>query len=297
MPTQQPSAVLGLATPAQAKTLDTLLRNESDVAYRRRVRRMLAYLELQPGLTVLDCGMGMGFYSRAISELFPDTAVYGIDYEQKVLLYAQQQLAGRRVAIARGDIHHLPFAAESFDRVVMSEVLEHLTDDSEALHQVARVMKRGAILALTVPNQHYPYWYDPISRVAEDVFHRPIRQGPFAGIWANHERLYTRQQVVDVIAAAGLVIEQVEELTHYCFPATQTIVYTVGKGLIEHNLLPAFILKSTHRFHGPENKASPWNPINWVLGLFHWIDQFNEDPDLMGKQRTFVNIAVKARKV
>jgi SAM-dependent methyltransferase len=304
----------GQATPArpdQAQILDSLLRNESDVAYRRRVRRMVAYLELdRPVLaelpsgpiaghapTVLDCGMRMGFYSRVISELGPDIALYGIDYEEKVLRYAQHQLAGRRVVITRGDIHHLNFADDSFDRVVMSEVLEHLADDSGALQQVHRVMKPGAILALTVPNRHYPYWYDPINRVAEDVFRRPVRRGPFAGIWANHERLYDRQQVVDVITRAGFVIDQVEELTHYCFPATQTLVYTVGKGLIEHNLLPVFIARSTHRFQGRENRDSPWNPINWVLGLFHWIDHFNENPALMARQRAFVNIAVKARKV
>jgi len=283
--------------PDEQTLLEGLLRNESDVAYRRRVRRMLAYLDLRPAITLLDCGMGMGFYSRAISELYPAITIYGIDYDEKVLRFAQQQLAGRRVVITRGDIHHLHFADESFDRVVMSEVLEHLADDAQALRQVVRVLKPGGILALTVPNRHYPYWYDPINRIAEDVFHRPIRQGPFAGIWANHVRLYDRQQVVDVIARAGLAIECVEELTHYCFPATQTIVYTLGKGLIERNLLPSFIARSTHRFQGQQNKGSPWNPINWVLRLFRWIDHFNEDPVRMAGRRTFVNIAVKARKV
>jgi ubiquinone/menaquinone biosynthesis C-methylase UbiE len=284
-------------TSKQAETLDRLLRNESDVAYKRRVRRMLSYLDLKPGLAVLDCGMGMGFYSLVMSELYPEIIVYGIDYEEKVLRYAQQQLAGRRVVVTRGDIHHLHFADDSFDRVVMSEVLEHLADDDGALRQIARVMKPGAILALTVPDCHYPYWYDPINRVAEGIFHRPIRQGPFAGIWANHERLYDRQQLVDTILRAGFVIDQVEQLTHYCFPATQFIVYTVGKGLIEHNMLPKAIARSTHRFQGHENKGSPWNPINWALGLFNWIDHFNEDPALMARQHTFINIAVKARKV
>ena len=305
-------------TQEQVNRLDTLLRNESDVAYKRRVRTMLSYLDLKPGQAILDCGCGMGFYLMAISEIFlvckqtgfnpPQSErglkpvwLCGIDYEEKVLSYAQGHLAERGVALARGDIHHLGFAAESFDRVLMSEVLEHLKDDEAALREVWRVMKPGAILALTVPHRHYPYWYDPLNRLAEGFWGRPIRRGPFAGIWANHERLYEPKQLLEVVERAGFVVERVEELTHYCFPGTQTIVYTFGKGLIEHNLLPEFISKSTHRFRGAENsrggfETRPYlNPINWALALFNWVDSFNKDQAL-ANQCTFVNIAIKARK-
>jgi ubiquinone/menaquinone biosynthesis C-methylase UbiE len=288
---------LARLSPAQTERLAVLLRNESDVAYKRRVRRMLAYLDLAPGLRVLDCGTGMGFYAKAILDLYPDCRVWGIDYEDNVLRYAQGHLAERGVGLVRGDIHHLPYAAEQFDRVLMSEVLEHLTDDVAALREVQRVMKPGAVLAMTVPSQHYPYWYDPINRLSEAARGRPIRRGPFAGIWANHERLYTVEQVVGAVEAAGFRIERVEQMTHYCFPATQTLVYTIGKGLIDHNLLPGFVGRSMHRFRGEDNAGSAVNPLNWVLALFNWIDHFNEDPERMARKNTFVNIAVQARKV
>lgn len=283
-------------TSAQWQTLHTLLRNESDVAYKRRVRTMLSYLDVQPGQTLLDCGCGMGFYLLVLSELFPSCRLSGVDCDQKALGHAQRYLAGRGIALLRGDIHHLSFAAESFDRVLMSEVLEHLKDDEGALREVWRVLKPGGILALTVPHRRYPYWYDPINRLAEGLWGRPIRRGPFAGIWANHERLYEPHQVRELVERAGFAVERLEELTHYCFPGTQTLVYTFGKGLIERNLLPDFISKSTHRFRGAENAGNPLNPIHWALALVNWVDSFNRDPYLAGK-RTFVNIAVKARKV
>ncbi len=284
-------------TPEQSQRLDQLLHNESDVAYKRRVRTVLSYLQPRPGQTILDCGTGMGFYLKAVSEITPGCRLAGIDYEEKVLRYAHGHLAERGALLIRGDIHNLAFADASFDGVIMSEVLEHLRDDEGALRQVRRVMKPGATLALTVPHRHYPYWYDPINRIAEDVFRRPIRRGPFAGIWANHERLYTPDQVMGVIEKAGFAVEAVEEITHYCFPATQTIVYTFGKTLIEHNLLPEFISRSTHRFRGAENRGSALNPFNWALALFNWVDHFNEDAARLSAKRTFVNIAVKARKV
>ena len=284
-------------TEEQSERLAVLLRNESDVAYKRRVRRMLSYLDLSPGQSVLDCGSGMGFYLKVILELFPGCRLYGIDRDEKALCYAQRHLARRDVLLTRGDVHRMGFASEIFDRVLMSEVLEHLADDAAALREVRRVMKPGAILAITVPHRRYPYWHDPINRFAEGVWGSPIRRGPFAGIWANHERLYDREQIVDAVEDAGFAVESVEELTHYCFPGTQTIVYTFGKGLIEHNLLPGVISRSTHRFQGADNSGSPLNPINWVLALFNWIDHFNESPARVAAKQTFVNIAVKARKV
>jgi ubiquinone/menaquinone biosynthesis C-methylase UbiE len=284
-----------LSTTTSQK-LERLLRNESDVAYKRRVRTMLAYLDLQPGQTLLDCGTGMGFYLKTISTLYPGLRLFGIDYEEKVLRFAQLHLPPE-IVITRGDIHQLAFATNSFDRVLMSEVLEHLADDERALREVWRVMKPGATLAMTVPYRRYPCWYDPINRVAEGLFRHPIRSGPFAGIWANHERLYEREQVLDVLRRTGFAIERVELLTHYCFPGTQTIVYTFGKGLIEHNLLPGFVAKSTHRFQGQENSGSRLNPINWVLALFNCIDRLNEDPSRLAGKDTFVNIAIQAKKV
>ena len=213
-----------------------------------------------------------------------------------MLRYAQSHLAEKGILLVVGDIQRMGYVSESFDRVVMSEILEHLDDDEAGLREVWRVMKPGAILAITVPHRHYPCWYDPINRVAEGLFRRPIRRGPFAGIWANHQRLYERDELVDLVERSGFAIECVEELTHYCFPGTQTIVYTLGKGLIEHNLLPEFISKSTHRFRGQENRGSLLNPINWMLALFDGIDHLNTDSFRMATKRTLVNISVKARK-
>jgi SAM-dependent methyltransferase len=51
----------------------------------------------------------------------------------------------------QGDGVRLPFADAGFDRVVVSEVLEHVADDRGALAEVARVVRPGGTIACTVP--------------------------------------------------------------------------------------------------------------------------------------------------
>ncbi len=49
------------------------------------------------------------------------------------------------------DIHALPWPDESFDIVVHSDTLEHVTNPVHALAECLRVLRRGGMLCLTVP--------------------------------------------------------------------------------------------------------------------------------------------------
>src|SRR5207253_2879063 len=61
--------------------------------------------------------------------------------------------AGAAIAV-RGDALALPFADATFDRVIVSEVLEHVTEDAAAIAELRRVLKPGGTVAVTVPR-----WY------------------------------------------------------------------------------------------------------------------------------------------
>jgi SAM-dependent methyltransferase len=278
----------------QQQTLDRLLRNEADVAYKRRARLLIEYLDPQPGDHILDCGCGMGFYLYVLTEL-GKFHLTGYDGDPQAMAFARRQLAGRGVGLLFGDIQRLALPDAAFDKILFTEVLEHLDDDLGGLRQLWRVLRPGGTLALTVPNALYPFLWDPINRVLEDWFQRPIRTGTFAGIWANHVRLYTRPQLEEVVTGAGFVIEDVRWLTHYCFPFSHNIVYGIGKPLIQRGLLPDFIAKSAHRFRSTENDGSWWNPMNWALGMFNQVDRLNERSGLANNPHS-MNIALRARK-
>ena len=50
-----------------------------------------------------------------------------------------------------GDALSLPFPDATFDRVICSEVLEHIPDDRGAMREILRVLRPGGTAAVTVP--------------------------------------------------------------------------------------------------------------------------------------------------
>ena len=277
---------------ADLSALDRILANEADMAYRRRARVLLDYLELRDGDRVFDGGCGMGFYLMAMSRL-RRVKLAGLDQDEKRLAWARREKVP--AALLSGDLERLPFAPESFDKVLMTEVLEHVTDDARALAEAFRVLRPGGVLALSVPHADYPVWWDPINRIWSAVGGAPIRSGPLVGMWTYHERLYRTPEVAQRIAGAGFTVERVEETTHFSFPLSHFLVYGVGKPLLERDLLPGGLRASADRFRGEQNSGTVFNPINAALRLFRAIDRLNERPSVASKS-TFVNVLVKARR-
>jgi glycosyltransferase involved in cell wall biosynthesis/ubiquinone/menaquinone biosynthesis C-methylase UbiE len=273
-------------------TLERLLTNEADMAFRRRAMTLLDYLDLHDGETVLDCGCGMGVYLMMMSKL-RNVRLFGVDGDVSRLNWAESETA--QAELASVDIHGLPFADNTFDKILMSEVLEHLADDRAAMREVYRVLKPGGILALSVPHADFPTWWDPFNKALEALDLPPMRgPGPIAGLWSNHWRLYRPAELRDVMRSAGFEIAQLQEQTHYSFPFIHFIVYSIGKPLIEYNLLPARLRNSADRFRGESNSGSLFNPINLGVRLFRRFDRRNDR--LNGDEQTFVNIVVKAHK-
>ena len=81
--------------------------------------------------------------------------------------------ADRYVGALRGDATKLPFADNTFDRVITSEVLEHIQDDVSAIAELARVVRPGGTLACTVPS----WWPEKINWMLSDEYHAPKSVG------------------------------------------------------------------------------------------------------------------------
>jgi SAM-dependent methyltransferase len=101
---------------------------------------------------------------------------------------------GAEADIKQGDALSLPFADAEFDRVVASEVLEHIPADTDAIAELARVLRPGGTMAVTVPR-----WLpEKVCWALSDAYHE---------VEGGHVRIYTGDELVAKLVAAGLVYE------------------------------------------------------------------------------------------
>ena len=104
----------------------------------------------------LDCGCAQGYYAAALAERGASTVV-GVDAIERLVAYADEQPHPPTVTFQVASAEHLPFADDSFDGVLMNEVLEHVADEEATLRELARVLRPGGHLALFSPNRWFPF--------------------------------------------------------------------------------------------------------------------------------------------
>lgn len=277
-----------------AASLEKLTRNEADMSFKRRVQTVFEWLPPNDEALYLDAPCGRGFYLKYYRTL-SRTRLIGLELETAVIRKAQRNVGHLpAIALAQGNIYHLPFPDATFDGVIVSEFLEHVEDDAQALREIYRVMKPGAVVAITVPNANYPFWWDPINKTLETLFKTKIRRGVLAGIWANHVRLYDLPRLRQVVEGAGFQIEAERAMTHHSMPFLHNIAYGIGMPLLESGLLPGSMAKAADRTTFAENSGSLLNPINLGVKIFNWFDRKNVLDEPL--DRSTVNLAMKGRK-
>lgn len=282
--------------PVDDKTIARMTRNEADMAFKKRVRTIFEWVPPpdDEDAVILDAGTGRGFYLnyyRYVSRV----RLVGIELEHDIIRRAQANVGHLPdISLLNATIYQLPFPANYFHAVILSEVLEHLEDDAAALKEIFRVLKPGGVVVLTVPNANYPFWWDPINKSLETLFKTKIRKGPLAGIWANHVRLYTMPELRRPVIDAGFVIEAERAFTHFSFPFIHNLVYGLGKPLLESGALPEQMANAADRTTFDQNRGSLLNPINLGLAILNLFDAPNKIDEPL--HRSTVNLCLKARK-
>jgi len=156
-------------------------------------------LDLRPGMTVLDLGCGEGrhafeAYRRGAHVVAVDWGQHEVETTKRwlgAIAGAAEAPARARYEVVRGDLTALPFPDSSIDRVIASEVLEHIPDDVAAFSEIARVLRPGGRVAVTVPR----YGPERICWALSDAYH--ANEG-------GHIRIYRGDVLRTRLAAAGL---------------------------------------------------------------------------------------------
>jgi SAM-dependent methyltransferase len=271
-----------------------MTRNEADMAFKKRVQTIFDWVEPSDDKLILDMPCGRGFYLNMIRYV-SNCRLVGAELDWDVILKAKRNVGHLPdITLNNANIYALPYKDNAFDAAILSEILEHVDDDVAALKEVYRVLKPGGVVAITVPNADYPFLWDPINWTLESLFRTHIQHGMFAGIWANHVRLYWRDDLRAAVLNAGFEVEEERSFTHYSFPFIHNLVYGIGKPLLESGMLPESMANAADRTTFDKNDGSLLNPINLGLKVLNFFDRknvINETPD-----RATVNLAIKGRK-
>ena len=140
---------------------------------------------------ILDIGCG----SSRIVQTLPQAV--GLDMQIRKLRWLRAP--GRQ--LVQGSLSDLPFADESFDAVICSEVIEHIPRDRIDLTDMVRVLAPGGRLVLGTPD--YGRW---IWRTLESLYKKVFPQG-YA---TEHINPYTRRELRMEIEKLGLVVLDVQ---------------------------------------------------------------------------------------
>ena len=146
-----------------------------------------AYEALRRGASVVACDLG-------VDELRQVRAVAGVMHDAGQVGPTDAGVGTVMLETANGDARRLPFADGAFDRVIASEVMEHIDDDDTAMAELTRVLRPGGTIAVTVPSL-FP---EKVCWSLSEDYLAPKAAG-------GHVRIYRRQQIVAMLRAAGMV--------------------------------------------------------------------------------------------
>ena len=193
-------------------------------------------LALRPGELVLDMGAGAG--RHAFETYRRGARIVALDYSLAELkdvssMFAAMDEAGEAPAggmatTVNGDARTLPFPDATFDRIITSEVLEHIDEDVTALGELMRVLKPGGTLAVTVPT-----WFpEKVCWAITDEYHAPFVEG-------GHVRIYTEAELRGKVRAAGLTLQGIDH-AHALHSPYWWLKCAVGPTNDEHPLVKAY---------------------------------------------------------
>lgn len=182
--------------------------------------------------SVLDAGCGTGITLEYVEQF---GRAFGVDDEMVALKFCKTRNAER---LTCAPIENLPFADASFDIVTCLDVIEHIEEDQIAISEIARVIRPGGLLIVTVPAFQI-FWSD------HDVIN-------------HHKRRYRRDQIRRLLAKSF----EIDLLSYYNTHLFPLAVLVRMLKRVEMMIWPSALRKVK-----AENTYLPRS----INGLFSWI--------------------------
>jgi SAM-dependent methyltransferase len=191
-------------------------------------------LGIGPSTKVIDVGCGAGRHAFEAYRRGADVIAFdrdeaelkSVDTILRAMGESGEAPASASAEVVVGDALNLPYPDETFDCVIASEILEHVTRDDAAIAELIRVLKVDGTLAVSVPR-----WLpEQVCWLLSDEYHANL---------GGHIRIYRASELRDKIAASGMELTHSHH-AHALHAPFWWLKCAVGVGNTEHPAVTAY---------------------------------------------------------
>jgi ubiquinone/menaquinone biosynthesis C-methylase UbiE len=183
---------------------------------RMRVNAILAFIKSSSHHRVLEVGCGAG----NVLERVNSNHRVGIDLSTFLLDKARTRLR-TNASLVQANAEKIPLASAKFDRLICTEVLEHVQSPSSVLEEMARVAKDDAVIVISIPNEKMIDGIKTTARKLNLTFLFSANKGDYAVPQKMTDEWHLHQFDINLLKnflPTYLEIETVQAIPFFVFP-------------------------------------------------------------------------------
>lgn len=195
-----------IATSSRPASIAEIYRDKPSGYFGSSRPDIVDLLQTGPQSAILELGCGAGGTGRAAMAASKAGRYVGIELDERAAAIASQHLSEVLVGdVTDADQVRLGPLEGTFDALIISEVLEHLTDPWTTLAALVRCLKPGAAVFASSPN--IAHWY-----ILRDLWRGRFVYAEVGPMDKTHLRWFTPDSYSEMFEAAGVEVLNVRAL-------------------------------------------------------------------------------------
>lgn len=224
------------------------LGEAAQARYYQHSRREIRSLLPKTASRILDIGAGGGYTLRWLKTIYPNATTTGI--ELNVNLRSQLELNADEVIF--GNIDECMPQLETFDLILLLDVLEHVPDSTSTLQRISRLLSVNGRVIVSVPNVAH------LSVTLPLLFGRKFTYRDSGIMDRTHLRFFVEDTAVKLLNDANLIV--IDGLISGVEGSKSQLLDTLSFGLLRHHLTKQYIML------GEANGGNLVQPrVNWKV--------------------------------
>lgn len=182
---------------------------------KRRTFEVLKGIETfhaEPPQSILDIGTAEGLMLSNLKNAFPSANCVGVEYALDLLTCRKSET----IHLIRGNALALPVKDDTFDVVVATAIIEHVSEPIQLVREAFRILRKNGIFIVTTP---HPFWEGIATRIGhlkEDEHHETLTLSKLSALFRSSGlKIVNAEQFM--ISPVGMFLElNLEKVLKLC---------------------------------------------------------------------------------